>query len=89
MLDAFLDSIKAKHNAHPITSEQYARWRSMGVTRRFMEELELILIESLFETVSVFEIDELAVQAMIKQAHKSRIEDILEWKPAELYADED
>jgi len=89
MLDAFLQSIKSKHDLHPITQEQYARWRSMGVTRRFMDELELLMIETLMDNVTVYTVEELAVDAMIKQAHKSRIEDILEWKPAELYTDED
>ncbi len=89
MLDAFLDSIKAKHASNPITSEHYARWRNNRVTRRFMEELELLSIETLAENATSFDINELAVQALIKQAHKSRIEDILDWKPAELYTNED
>ena len=89
MLDKMLQDVKARHEAKPVSQEAYARWRSSGVTKRLMAELELGLVDLLISDRMIGPVDDMGKEAAFIQAVKETTETVLCWKPQELLRDDD
>lgn len=89
MLETLLKSVKTKHQEKPITPEAFNKWRTNGVTRRLMEELEAQLIEEMTE--GTFHDDPMAagIEALGKEKIRQTVGQVLNWKPIELVENED
>ncbi len=83
-----VELIEKLEQQKPLSKDAYRRWRTNGVTKRLMEELELKLIDALTTDAIWDSSENMARGAVVRQTTKENVEAVLNWKPEEL-VDED
>ena len=81
MIEELILETKQRHQRTPISQESYDRWRNLAITKRFYEELELTVLESLRDYLPEDSTDDIVIQSMLRQGAMQTIERVLDWSP--------
>ena len=64
-----------------IEPDAYALWKQNQVTRRFMLEIELDLLETQSKTIMSSTIEQIAINEIKRSEHAETLEAVLDWNP--------
>jgi hypothetical protein len=82
-----LDEIDEILKHSNIDSDSYRMWKENAVTKRFMLEIEVDLLETRIQYPHQVTIEEIAISAIKNGEHCETLESVLTWKPEELLID--
>lgn len=82
-----LDEIDEILKHSNIDADSYRMWKENAVTKRFMLEIEVDLLETRIQYPHQVTIEEIAISAIKNGEHCETLESVLTWKPEELLID--
>ena len=82
MLEQMIAEIKDRHSKQPISQEAYNMWRSLVVTKRLFEDLELAVVDKFREYIDEQQnSDYVAMKVMKREGAAEMVEAVLDWTP--------
>lgn len=84
MLSRLIQEVHDRHSKKPISKSQFERWQASAVTKRLHEDLELAVIDAFQDYLPEDTVDNVAVQAMLRQGASQMVERVLDWAPVGL-----
>lgn len=87
-MSKYTDQLEKQLQSMKITQDSYDSWLDNECTQRFMLEVELNLQFALEEKIPTAEADRVTFFVAERNASIGALENILNWKPSELEADE-
>lgn len=70
----------------PIDKDEFHRWKDLKVTRRFMLEMQIELMEERETVIGQcdFNTNEIALRTAQKEAYCEIMQSVIEWNPSEV-----